>query len=104
MQIAVPELSPPPSGTFDPGERPERELLFSTRDLTKIYSAGDLEVRALKGIDLDLFKGELVVLLGPSGSGKSTLLNILGGLDVPTDGTLTYNGQDLTLVSCPLIT
>jgi putative ABC transport system ATP-binding protein len=104
MQIAVPELSPPPSGTSDLGERPERELLFSTRDLSKIYSAGDLEVRALNGIDLDLFQGELVVLLGPSGSGKSTLLNILGGLDVPTDGTLTYNGQELTLADQKTLT
>jgi ABC-type branched-subunit amino acid transport system ATPase component len=50
----------------------------------------------LDGVDLDLFEGELVVLLGPSGSGKSTLLNILGGLDAPTEGTLTYRGEDLT--------
>jgi putative ABC transport system ATP-binding protein len=53
-------------------------------------------VWALNGVDLDLFEGELVVLLGASGSGKSTLLNILGGLDVPTEGTLTYRGVDLT--------
>jgi putative ABC transport system ATP-binding protein len=53
-------------------------------------------VRALNGVDLELFEGELVVLLGASGSGKSTLLNILGGLDVPTEGTLTYRGEDLT--------
>jgi len=53
-------------------------------------------VRALNGVDLDLFEGELVVLLGASVSGKSTLLNILGGLDVPTDGTLSYRGRDIT--------
>jgi len=53
-------------------------------------------VRALNGVDLDLFAGELVVLLGASGSGKSTLLNILGGLDAPTEGVLIYRGEDLT--------
>jgi putative ABC transport system ATP-binding protein len=64
--------------------------------LTKVYGHGATEVHALTGVDLDLFPGELVVLLGPSGSGKSTLLNNLGGLDVPTAGTLTYQNQDLT--------
>jgi len=57
---------------------------------------GEVDVHALRGIDLDLFQGEFVVLLGPSGSGKSTLLNILGGLDVPTTGTVTYQDHDLT--------
>src|SRR5690606_32213718 len=52
-------------------------------------------VHALAGVDLDLFRGELVVLLGPSGSGKSTLLNNLGGLDVPTSGSLLYRGTNL---------
>jgi len=56
---------------------------------------GAAEVRALAGVDLDLFEGELVVLLGPSGSGKTTLLNNLGGLDVPTEGELSYRGLDL---------
>ena len=57
---------------------------------------GDVEVHALRGIDLDLFPGEFVVLLGPSGSGKSTLLNILGGLDVPTSGEVYYLDHNLT--------
>jgi putative ABC transport system ATP-binding protein len=57
---------------------------------------GEVEVHALRGADLDLYAGEFVVLLGPSGSGKSTLLNILGGLDVPTSGTVRYLDQDLT--------
>jgi putative ABC transport system ATP-binding protein len=71
--------------------------LFRATGLTKIYHAGEsVEVRALNGVDLDLFESELVVLLGPSGSGKSTLLNILGGLDVPTHGTLSYRGEDIT--------
>jgi len=72
------------------------EPLFIGRGLTKIYTAGETEVRALDGVDVDLYHGELIVLLGASGSGKSTLLNNLGGLDVPTDGTLSYRGRDLT--------
>ncbi|MFZ4775581.1 MAG: ABC transporter ATP-binding protein [Terrimicrobiaceae bacterium] len=70
--------------------------IFVGRGLTKVYVAGETEVRALDGVDVDLYHGELIVLLGPSGSGKSTLLNNLGGLDVPTDGTLSYRGRDLT--------
>ena len=73
-----------------------REAVFVTRGLTKIYEMGEVTVQALRGIDLDLYAGELVVLLGPSGSGKSTLLNILGGLDTATDGKVTYCGKDLT--------
>ena len=75
---------------------PERIPLFSARDVAKIYVTGEVEVRALDGVDLDLYAGELIVLLGASGSGKSTLLNILGGLDFPTSGELTYRQQDLT--------
>jgi putative ABC transport system ATP-binding protein len=67
--------------------------------LTKIYGSGAAEVRALSGVDLDLYGSELVVLLGPSGSGKTTLLNNLGGLDVPTAGELRYKGMDLTAAS-----
>ena len=72
------------------------EALFVGRGLTKVYSSGESEVRALDGVDIDLYPGELVVLLGASGSGKSTLLNNLGGLDVPTSGSLLYRGRDLT--------
>lgn len=72
------------------------EPLFVGRGLTKVYTSGEVEVRALDGVDLDLHVGELIVLLGASGSGKSTLLNNLGGLDVPSSGTLRYRGRDLT--------
>ncbi|MEK7676822.1 MAG: ABC transporter ATP-binding protein [Verrucomicrobiota bacterium] len=72
-----------------------RAQVFRVRGLTKIYGAGATEVRALAGVDLDLYAGELVVLLGPSGSGKTTLLNNLGGLDVPTAGSLSYRDLDL---------
>jgi putative ABC transport system ATP-binding protein len=60
--------------------------VFVARGVTKTYHMGEVDVRALAGVDLDLAEGEFLVLLGPSGSGKSTLLNILGGLDVPSGG------------------
>jgi putative ABC transport system ATP-binding protein len=74
----------------------DHEPVFQARGVTKIYRMGEVEVPALRGVDLDLYPGELVVLLGPSGSGKSTLLNILGGLDRPTSGQVLYLGRDLT--------
>jgi putative ABC transport system ATP-binding protein len=70
--------------------------VFETRRLTKIYGMGEVQVVALRDVDLRLDAGEMVVLLGPSGSGKSTLLNILGGLDVGTSGEVFYNGLNLT--------
>ncbi len=70
--------------------------VFEARGITKVYHMGEVDVHALRGVDLDLCEGEFVVLLGPSGSGKSTLLNILGGLDVPTAGHVDYHGRDLT--------
>lgn len=72
------------------------DSVFSTRQISKDYHMGDVVVRALKGVDLELYTGEFVVLLGPSGSGKSTLLNILGGLDQPTAGQVFYRDQELT--------
>ncbi len=75
---------------------PSDEPLFHARGLRKVYGLGDLEVVALRDVDLDLFGGEFVVILGPSGSGKSTLLNILGGLDVPSGGTVTFRDHVLT--------
>ncbi len=72
------------------------EIVFRTIGLTKIYTMGQVRVHALRGIDLELHAGELVVLLGASGSGKSTLVNILGGLDTATDGKVFYREKDLT--------
>jgi len=72
-----------------------RRPAFEARGLEKVYRTGEVSVAALRGIDLDLYPGELVVLLGPSGSGKSTLLNVLGGLDTPTAGQVRWRGQDL---------
>ena len=77
----------------------EPRPLMVGRGLTKIYRNGGLDVCALDGVDIDLFEGEIVVFLGESGSGKSTLLNSLGGLDVPTSGSLTYKNRDLTNAS-----
>lgn len=71
-------------------------VVFHARGITKTYQMGEVKVDALRGIDVELYEGEFVVLLGPSGSGKSTLLNILGGLDVPTTGTVHYKDQDLS--------
>ena len=72
------------------------EAVFQARGLTKVYRMGDVEVHALRAVDLDLYRGELVVILGPSGSGKSTLLNILGGLDAPTSGAVRFLDHELT--------
>jgi putative ABC transport system ATP-binding protein len=90
-----------PSGQpTDASARP----IFEARGLTKVYQMGEVQVLALRGVDLDLYEGEFVVLLGPSGSGKSTLLNILGGLDTPTTGTVRYADHDLSLDDDALMT
>jgi putative ABC transport system ATP-binding protein len=78
--------------------------IFIARGLTKVYRSGEVEVRALAGVDLELFPGEMVVLLGPSGSGKSTLLNILGGLDRASSGTVTFKGVELTALDDQALT
>ncbi len=72
---------------------------FDVKGVTKIYRTGDVDVHALRGVDMTLYGGELSVLLGPSGSGKSTLLNILGGLDGATAGTVEFRGRDMTGLS-----
>jgi putative ABC transport system ATP-binding protein len=69
---------------------------LTARDITKVYRTGEVEVHALRGANLDLYQGELIVILGPSGSGKSTLLNIIGGLDSATSGTVRFRDHELT--------
>ena len=82
--------------TLTPGPAAARPAVFEARGLTKVYRMGEVEVWALRGVDLALYEREFVVLLGPSGSGKSTLLNILGGLDVPSAGRVFYRDRELT--------
>ena len=72
------------------------DVVFRTEGITKVYGTGDVKVYALAGVDLELYAGEMAVLLGPSGSGKSTLLNILGGLDHATSGRVWFRDTELT--------
>lgn len=71
------------------------DLIFAAKALTKVYTSGEVKVHALRGVDLEIQTGEIVVLLGPSGSGKSTLLNIMGGLDYATEGQLFFRDVEL---------
>lgn len=74
-------------------------VAYRIKGLTKVYGEGPAAVHALRGVDLEIPAGELIVLLGPSGSGKSTLLNIIGGLDRATDGQVYFQDQELTALS-----
>jgi putative ABC transport system ATP-binding protein len=86
---------PAPVTGSQPASNQAREPVYHVRALGRTYGEGTAAVTALTGVDLDLYAGELIVLLGASGSGKSTLLNQLGGLDSPTQGTLLYRGENL---------
>ena len=72
------------------------EKILEIRNLKKYYGKGDSQVKALDDVSFDVYKGEMLVLLGNSGCGKSTLLNIIGGMDSPTDGQVLLNGEDIT--------
>jgi putative ABC transport system ATP-binding protein len=80
-------------------ESEQRAAVFRVEGVTRVFRTGTVAVHALRGVDLQLAEGEMIVLLGASGSGKSTLLNILGGLDQPTEGRVYFRDQDLTRVS-----
>ena len=74
----------------------DSNILMKAENVSKLYQMGEVTVAAAKNVDLNIYKGEFVVVLGPSGSGKSTLLNILGGMDLPTDGKVFMEGEDIT--------
>ena len=84
------------AGTASASPAGSPALVFRARGLAKTYHTGEVEVHALRGIDLEIGRGEFIVLLGPSGSGKSTLLNILGGLDAPSAGEVSFGEHRLT--------
>jgi putative ABC transport system ATP-binding protein len=94
----APSVEPPASSRGNARDDASGAI-FHARALAKTYKMGDVDVHALQGVDLDLFAGEFVVILGPSGSGKSTLLNILGGLDAPTAGLVRFRDHDLVAAS-----
>src|SRR5207253_8586531 len=101
----LPRLFPMSSG--DTGTMPAREMaaiaaadpIIRVRGLTKVYRVGEVDVHALRGVDLDVTSGEFVAIVGASGSGKSTLFHILGGLTPPTSGKVLINGKHLTAMS-----
>jgi len=88
--------------TADAGSRPpspDTSPIVTVRGLTRHYEQGAITVKALRGVDLDIQRGEFTALMGPSGSGKTTLLNIIGGLDAPTSGSVVVDGKDLAQLS-----
>src|SRR6266566_3821181 len=97
-----PVRTPPLSGNWmqeilaQAGSGPMTDAVFTAQSLTKTYTSGEVAVHALRGLDLEIWAGEVVVLLGPSGSGKSTLLNIMGGLDHASSGHLFFKDMELT--------
>jgi putative ABC transport system ATP-binding protein len=88
-----------PANLSDPETQTQSGMVYHVHNISKVYRMGEVEVHALRSINLDLYESEFMVLLGASGSGKSTLLNILGGLDVPTSGHILFRERDLTHAS-----
>ncbi len=75
------------------------ELVVEAKDITKMYQMGEIEVHALRGLSVNIKKGEILSIMGPSGSGKSTLMNILGCLDRPTSGEYHLNGESVATLN-----
>ena len=73
--------------------------IVTFENVTRTYTSGEHQLKALDQVSFSLDEGKFVVILGPSGAGKSTLLNLLGGLDSPTEGTITVNGRDISTLS-----
>lgn len=94
--IVLPASSAHPDAHASPLDPPGQLAVFTAQGLRKIYQMGEIQVHALADVDLTIYRGEFIVLLGPSGSGKSTLLNILGGLDRPSSGVARFADHDLT--------
>jgi len=82
----------------------QRNILMKLQQITKTYKMGEVKVEALKESSLDIFEGELLVILGPSGSGKSTLLNIMGGMDLPSSGEITFADENLSKATEEILT
>ncbi len=82
-----------------PGPHTGEAPVIAVRGITKVYTMGDVEVHALRGVDLDIYPGEMTAIMGPSGSGKSTLMNIIGCLDVPSGGAYLLDGEDVSRMS-----
>jgi putative ABC transport system ATP-binding protein len=89
-------MNPAPAQLSSAYPEGEGRGVFHARHVSKVYTMGEVQVHALNDVMIDLYQGELAVLLGASGSGKSTLLNILGGLDIPTEGEVFFRDQELT--------
>src|SRR5256884_8920541 len=84
--------------------RGDSSSLIQVRGLNKTYSRGGEQIQVLQGLNLDVDKGDFVAFMGPSGSGKTTLLNLLGGLDVPSAGSITVDGDEITHMSAGKLT
>jgi putative ABC transport system ATP-binding protein len=98
-QTAGPGPDPDPTGGTDTAVAPGQPDLLQARDLTRVFGHGHTAVHALRGVSLGLAPGRVLAVRGRSGSGKTTLLNILGGLDLPTSGTVLINGRDLAALT-----